>query len=174
MLMLVTSLLHPRCLAWLRWKCGYRAAGRWEAGSRGGRHSWRLSRLQMHATKPERTFCSMEYSFIRGNTKESSAIQMCLLFFGWSFLMRSDLIGPAWLGHLTNLARPLTSGEHLCKGSNHSSALQISWWMDYAMDSLRQSAPHWEICWRHDRNDIAIVLSSHPCRANTFKVLLQI
>lgn len=122
--------------------------------------------------KNSRHFCSMLYCFIRGNTKESSAIQMCLLFFGWSFLMRSDLIGPAWLGNLMNLARPLTSGGHLCKGSNHSSALQISWWMDYAMDSLRHSAPHCEICWRHARNDIVIVLSSHPCRANNFKVLL--
>lgn len=123
--------------------------------------------------KNSRHFCSMLYCFIRGNTKESSAIQMCLLFFGWSFL-RSDLIGPAWLGNLMNLARPLTSGGHLCKGSNHSSALQISWWMDYAMDSLRHSAPHCEICWRHARNDIVIVLSSHPCRANNFKVLIHI
>ena len=88
--------------------------------------------------------------------------------------MRSDLIGPAWLGNLMNLARPLTSGGHLCKGSNHSSALQISWWMDYAMDSLRHSAPHCEICWRHARNDIVIVLSSHPCRANNVKVLIHI
>ena len=124
--------------------------------------------------KNSRHFCSMLYCFIRGNTKESSAIQMCLLFFGWSFLMRSDLIGPAWLGNLMNFSRPLTSGGHLCKGSNRSSALQISWWMDYAMDSLRHSAPRCEICWRHARNDIVIVLSSHPCRANNVKVLIHI
>ena len=34
--------------------------------------------------KNSRHFCSVPYCFIRGNTKESSAIQMCLLFFGYS------------------------------------------------------------------------------------------
>ncbi len=45
--------LHCRCLAWLRWKRGYRAAGRWEAGSRGGRQSLCLARQQMHAKKQQ-------------------------------------------------------------------------------------------------------------------------